>query len=175
MFGKLSLIAIVPLVLALCAGALVPLQASSNAALGRELGHPLWASLVSLLVSTAALLIALLVLRVSPPTLANAVQGPWWLWIGGMGGAFYLAMATVLPPRFGVLNFMLLVMVGQAVAAMLIDHFGLLGLPARPATLLRVTGMLIILCGLVMVQIGASRPAAPTLVTISAPETLPPK
>ncbi|WP_218244944.1 DMT family transporter [Pseudomonas sp. 09C 129] len=35
--------------LALIAGALIPLQASSNGTLGRELGHPLWAALTSLI------------------------------------------------------------------------------------------------------------------------------
>ncbi|PAV68750.1 hypothetical protein WR25_10991 [Diploscapter pachys] len=45
-----SLFAALPLLIALLAGAAVPFQAGSNAALGRLLGHPLWAAGVSLLV-----------------------------------------------------------------------------------------------------------------------------
>ncbi|EFV86934.1 hypothetical protein HMPREF0005_05964, partial [Achromobacter xylosoxidans C54] len=39
---------------AVLAGALVPIQAGANAALGRHLGHPLWATMVSLAVSAVA-------------------------------------------------------------------------------------------------------------------------
>ena len=39
-------VVLLPLV-ALVAGAAVPFQAGSNAALGRLLGHPLWAALIA--------------------------------------------------------------------------------------------------------------------------------
>ncbi|MDZ5602626.1 DMT family transporter [Pseudomonas sp. RP23018S] len=155
--AKLSVLASVPFSLALLAGSLVPLQAASNAALGRALGHPLWAALTSLIVSLVVLSATILVLRVAQPNVAGALQSAWWLWIGGVCGAVYVAMATFLPARLGVANFILFVMVGQVVAALLIDHFGLLGLTAKPVNLPRVAGVLIIVCGLVVTQWGAGR------------------
>lgn len=157
MFGKVSILATVPMGLALIAGALIPLQASSNGALGRELGHPLWAALASLIVSTAVLIATIVVLRMPQPNITGALQGPWWLWIGGFSGAIYVAMATFLPPKLGASNYILFVMVGQVIAAMLIDHFGLLGLSAKPINLVRVAGVLIILFGLIVVQVGSNK------------------
>lgn len=161
MFGKLSILALAPMGLALIAGAVVPLQAASNAALGRELGHPLWAALTSLLVSTVVLIAVIAVLRIPQPSIAEALRGPWWLWIGGLSGVVYVAMATFLTPRLGASNFILFVMVGQVIAAMIIDHFGLLGLAEKPANLTRMAGVLIVLFGLVMVQMGSNKTPAP--------------
>ena len=48
---NLNLAVAIPLLVALLAGAAVPFQAGANAALGRLLGHPLWATLISLAVS----------------------------------------------------------------------------------------------------------------------------
>ncbi|MFW0758092.1 DMT family transporter [Pseudomonas sp. H11T01] len=160
MFGKISILATVPMGLALIAGALIPLQASSNGALGRELGHPLWAALTSLIVSSAVLIATIMVLRIPQPNIVGALQGPWWLWIGGFSGAIYVAMATFLPPKLGVSNYILFVMVGQVIAAMLIDHFGLLGLTAKPINLVRVVGVLIIFFGLIVVQVGSNKAPA---------------
>jgi transporter family-2 protein len=160
MFGKISILATVPMGLALIAGALIPLQASSNGALGRELGHPLWAALASLIVSSAVLIATIVALRIPQPNIAGALQGPWWLWIGGFSGAFYVAMATFLPPKLGASNYILFVMVGQVIAAMLIDHFGLLGLTAKPINLVRVAGVLIIFFGLIVVQVGSNKEPA---------------
>jgi len=70
--------ALLPLAIALLAGAAVPFQAGSNATLGRLLGHPLWASLVSLGVSILMVIPALLVLRAPLPQLAALAQAPWW-------------------------------------------------------------------------------------------------
>jgi transporter family-2 protein len=69
-------------------------------------------------------------------------------------------MATFLPPKLGASNYILFVMVGQVIAAMLIDHFGLLGLTAKPINLVRITGVLIILFGLIVVQAGSNKAPA---------------
>ncbi|MFF7061548.1 DMT family transporter [Pseudomonas sp. NPDC008258] len=172
MFGKISILALAPMGLALLAGALIPLQASSNGALGRELGHPLWAALTSLIVSSAVLIATIAVLRIPQPSIAEALRGPWWLWIGGFSGAVYVAMATFLPPKLGASNYILFVMVGQVIAAMLIDHFGLLGLAVKPVNVIRLVGILIVLFGLIVVQVGSNRAPASVLTnTASHPVT----
>ena len=56
MNGSLSLSSLLSMAVALLAGAAVPFQGGSNAALGRMLGHPLWATLTSLLVSIVVVL-----------------------------------------------------------------------------------------------------------------------
>ncbi|WP_122315527.1 DMT family transporter [Pseudomonas cichorii] len=162
MFGKVALLASIPVALGFLAGAAIPFQAVSNGALGRELGHPLWAALVSLFVSAISLIMILALLRIPLPAIGNAIQGPWWLWVGGLGGALYVAMAATLTPRVGAASFILYVMIGQVIAAMLIDHFGLMGLVPKPLNSVRMMGVALIIVGLVVVQMGAvtTQPAA---------------
>ena len=45
----------IAIALSLLAGAAVPMQAGSNARLGAVLGHPFWATVISLMVSGAAI------------------------------------------------------------------------------------------------------------------------
>ena len=97
----LSFSAVLPLLVALLAGAAVPFQAGSNAALGRLLGHPLWAVGVSLTVSLLMLVPALLLMRAPVPQLQNLAQAPWWAWFGGVAGVLYITAALVLTPRLG--------------------------------------------------------------------------
>lgn len=141
-----------PLGVALLAGAMIPFQAGSNATLGRALGHPLWATVISLVISLVAVVPVLLALRAPPPNLAAAAQGPWWQWIGGLFGVIYITAALWLAPRMGAANFIVGAVAGQLLASMLVDHFGLVGLPARPVTLARLAGVVLVLAGICVMQ-----------------------
>ena len=70
--------------LAMLAGAVVPFQAGANAALGRNLGHPLWATLASLAVSAVLASVVMLVWRVPAPISSSPCAGPagrgWAAW-----------------------------------------------------------------------------------------------
>ena len=145
----------------LLAGAILPFQAASNALVGRLLGHPLWGALVSLAVSVMVVVPALWVLRAPAPAMAQAAVGPWWLWIGGVLGAIYVASAAAVTPRLGAGGFLVCVVAGQIVVSVLVDHFGLMGLGARPVNATRLAGVALILGGvLLVVQGGTARAAA---------------
>jgi len=93
------------LVAALLAGAAVPFQAGANAMLGRLLGHPLWATLVSLGVSVALIVPVMMVFRLPVPAAGVALKGPWWIWIGGAAGVAYITAALLLAPKLGAASF----------------------------------------------------------------------
>ncbi len=154
-----ALSAILPLLIALLAGAAVPFQAGSNAALGRLLGHPLWAAGVSLLVSLMMLVPALLLMRAPMPQLQNLAQAPWWAWLGGVAGVIYITAALVLTPRLGAAGFIVCVIAGQVLSSLLIDQFGLMGLPEKPVNLPRLLGVAMIVGGMLVVQWGTARSA----------------
>lgn len=149
MANPASLILLLP---ALVAGAVVPFQAGANATLGRLLGHPLWATLVSLAVSIAVILPLLAAFRVSAPAAGAALKGPWWIWTGGLAGVIYITAALLLAPRLGAANFMVAVIAGQMIASLAIDHFGLMGFAARPVNPARLAGVLLIVGGMVVTQ-----------------------
>lgn len=160
MFSKTVLLALMPTAMAFMAGAVIPVQAASNSTVGRALGHPLWAALTSLSLSTVVIIIALLVLRISAPDINKALQGSWWFWTGGILGAFYVGSAAALIPQLGAAGFLVLVVAGQILVSIVLDHFGLMGLTQRPVSLPRIVGIVLILGGVLLVQYtpGAAKP-----------------
>ncbi|MGE8305233.1 DMT family transporter [Pseudomonas sp. B21-031] len=152
MLSKSMVLLGIPVAMALLAGAVLPFQAAGNAAVGRALGHWLWGAFTSLTVSSVVVIAALLILRVPTPDLGKALQGPWWLWIGGVLGALYVAGAAALTPKLGAAGFLVLVVAGQILTAVIADHFGVMGLGGKPVNLARVAGVVLILCGVFLVQ-----------------------
>ncbi|WP_448953463.1 DMT family transporter [Labrys neptuniae] len=145
---------------ALVAGAVVPFQAGANATLGRLMGHPLWATLVSLAVSIAIIPPVMAAFRVSAPALGTALKGPWWIWTGGLAGVIYITAALLLAPRLGAANFMVAVIAGQMIASLAIDHFGLMGFAQKPVDPVRLCGVLLIVGGLLVTQWANTAPVA---------------
>lgn len=141
-----------PMLIALLAGAAVPFQAASNAALGRALGHPLWSTLASLIVSILVVLPLLLLMRTPLPSIGTALQGPVWLWFGGLAGVAYVTAALILAPKIGIASFMVSVIAGQMLASVFIDHMGLMGLAIRPAGWGKILGVALIILGMFIVQ-----------------------
>ncbi|NQD38486.1 DMT family transporter [Permianibacter sp. IMCC34836] len=141
---------------ALIAGAVVPMQAGANAALGRNLGHPLWATLVSLTVSVVLGIAVLSWLRLPMPSAVSAIRGPFWTWFGGIAGIIYVSSAVVLAPKLGLTTFMAAVVTGQVLISLLLDHYGLLGLAVRPITLLRVLAAALIVSGVVLLHFSSA-------------------
>lgn len=152
--------ALISLFVAVFAGTVVPFQAASNAILGKMLGHPLWATLVSLSISAALVLPTLWLMRAPAPVTAQLAQAPWWVWTGGIGGVIYISAALILTPRMGAASFIVCVVAGQMLSSMLIDHYGLMGLNPRPVHMGRILGVLLILAGVGLVQ--WFTPSAPT-------------
>jgi len=143
----------IPLLLALVAGTLVALQAPTNAMLSRALGSPISAAFVSFLVGTAAL--ALIVLLSPSRADGGALrQLPWYAWAGGLYGAVFVAVAAYGAPRIGVAALLMAMIAGQLLAALLLDHFGALGLERQPVSLARLGGLALVIAGVLLVRRG---------------------
>ncbi|CAI8731036.1 bacterial/archaeal transporter family-2 protein [Pseudomonas sp. IT-P395] len=142
------------LVLAAFAGAVVPFQSAINSNLARGLGHPLWATLASLLVSVIVLLPVILALRLPLPSLAFISKAPLWMWAGGAFGVCFVALAVALLPKLGASGFVALALAGQVIASMVLDHFGWFGLVEKQLTVSRVSGALLLIAGVVLIQFG---------------------
>lgn len=138
-------------ILALAAGAAMSFQVVVNAKLRIHLGEPMQASLVSFAVGTAAALIYCLVSGVAWPTLEQVREAPWWAWIGGLLGLFFIWCSIVIAPRIGVALMLGLVVAGQVAASTVIDHFGLLGADVRPASFGRIAGVVLVVAGVSLV------------------------
>jgi len=138
------------LVLAALGGAAITVQAGLNSQVARMLGHPLWATLVSLTVSIISIVPLLIAFRAGPPHLEGLSHAPWWVWIGGALGAFFITVALMTAPELGAVVFISAVVMGQTIASILLDQFAIAGFPSRPVTLLRVAGALLVVAGVLL-------------------------
>ena len=144
------------ILIAAIAGAGVAVQAGFNAQLARHIGHPLWASLVSFGLGTLLILPLLASFGVPAPDLARALKGPWWIWLGGAMGLFFVTAALILAPRTGIAVFLAAMVAGQMIASLALDHYGLIGLPVRPLTIVRAAGAALIIAGVLLIQLRQS-------------------
>ena len=123
-----------------------------NSQLSRWVGHPVLASLVSFLVGTAALLAYTLTLRIPLPAPNSLNQSPWWVWTGGLLGAFFVTASIIVAPRLGAAITVALIIAGQLLVALALDHFGLLGFPERPLNGWRVLGAILLVIGVALIR-----------------------
>ena len=141
------------LLMAAVGGAVLPLQALINARLGAAVGGPVWAATISFLVGSCSLAVFQL-LRGVPLPGASALTSPWWLWVGGFLGAYYVAVATFTVPKLGAAALVALVILGQLLASVLLDHFGVISDQIRPITWQRGLGVAMLFGGATLVVRG---------------------
>ena len=138
------------LLLGFAAGAMAAVQAVVNARLRHAVSSPFQVALLSFGVGTLAL-IGIVAATGRSFAGASFASVPWWAWTGGLLGAGYITTAVVVAPRIGALALMALVIAGQLLAALVLDHFGLLGLRRMPVTSSRLAGAALLLAGLFLV------------------------
>ncbi len=110
-------------------GVMLTWQSPVNAEAARRFGSPLLAGMMSIGLSFLLLSVfALFTLRGLPGREAVASM-PWWAWLGGITGAFFIICAVYVVQHTG--NFVLVasVIAGQMVGALAADKFGMWGLP----------------------------------------------
>jgi bacterial/archaeal transporter family-2 protein len=140
------------LAVAVVAGAMLPLQAGINAELARFIDGPSRAAFVSFLVGTLALLVLSLVATRGLPSPGRLDGAPWWIWVGGLLGAFYVFGSIVAAPRLGAVVLIGAVLAGQSVASLLIDHYGWVGFEEHAITPGRVVGVALLAVGVALVR-----------------------
>ncbi|MDO9382633.1 MAG: DMT family transporter [Hyphomicrobiaceae bacterium] len=139
-------------VLAIIAGALISLQAPINVMAGQRLGHVLGGATLSFVVGTLFLLAVVLIGVRDQIDLSKLTQMSPLLFLGGILGAFYVAMSIWLTPKLGIGAVISLGIAGQVVASLALDHFGLFNLAAREVTLGRASGAVLVVAGALMVR-----------------------
>ncbi|QDU40347.1 hypothetical protein Mal4_47030 [Maioricimonas rarisocia] len=143
------------MLLAVVAGFVVPIQSILNGRLGNLLENPFLAGLVSFLGGTVTLCLVLLVTTPGIPQVpTDGKSFPWYLFTGGMFGAVFVTCVLTLVPRIGATNVLAGAVVGQFIMALIVDHFGILGVPHNNASLMRVAGCLLLITGMLLINRG---------------------
>jgi transporter family-2 protein len=145
------------MILVLCiiaaAGVALAVQAPLNAALARGIGTPIAAAAVSFGVGFAALAAVTLAVD-GPQPFQRLAQTPAWQWAGGLLGAFYVWAVIWGVPQAGVLTTFAALILGQMVAAIVIDATGAFGVPAQEISATRALAALLVAAGVVLSRVG---------------------
>lgn len=89
------------LLLALAAGVATAFQPGINARFADHAGARAWGGVANFSVGLAAMLVVVAALRPGMPQASRLAEGPWWMWLGGACGAFFVTLALILVPRVG--------------------------------------------------------------------------
>ncbi len=142
------------LMLALLMGMLIPAQATMNAKMRTFVLNPMYSSLLNFAVG------GLLIVAATAVALAWGQQGnwrgvsqaPWWAWCGGLIGASVVVIGILAVPNLGAANYSVAIIAGQLFGALVVDHFGWLGVPHHPLSAARLVGAALLMLGAWLIQ-----------------------
>ena len=138
--------------LAAVTGFALSFQAGANARMGEHTPTPFHAAFLNFVVGGVVLLVASLLMAPNAGlSLSRAVQAPWWTWLAGVLGAAFVAMTVKAAPALGVVLMLTCAIAGQMLGSLVIDQFGIMGLPVRPATPGRLAGLALVFVGALLV------------------------
>jgi transporter family-2 protein len=141
-----------PLILVLIAGMIVPPAVAMNSTLGRMLKAPVLGACVVMFVGGIFVSILSLMMRSTLPSANDLAKIPWFAWLGGVLISLYMVLMNYNVPKIGVGIATCLVVAGQLITGLAIDHFGLFGLPQTSFSVGRFFGFLTIVIGVLLVK-----------------------
>ena len=133
-------------------GSLIAIQGVANSALGKHLGEPLHAALISFGSGFLLLLVLTLTFTEGLPDISKVAAAPKVTLIGGALGVVYVTSMILFVPKIGVASALIAALCGQVILSILLDHFGVLGLQANAASPSRIAGGLLIILGLFLIN-----------------------
>lgn len=139
------------MLLVLVSGAFLPIQAGLNARVGKVVENPVGASLVSFVVGAVGLVLYMLLTRQSI-NFGNIQEAPRYIWIGGLLGAFYVTVIVLAFPKLGPGWTFGLIVAGQMITAMLLEHFNILVAQPNPINAMKLLGVALIVVGVVIIR-----------------------
>jgi len=137
--------------MALLSGAVLPIQAGLNARLGKAAGSPVYASMLSFLVGTVALIVYIFFTR-QDVSWTGLKEAPVSAWAGGLLGAFYVTVVVLAFPRLGPGLTFGLVVAGQMLIAVTLEHYNILVAQQHSISPMKIVGVLLVVIGVVIIR-----------------------
>lgn len=139
------------ILLSVLAGAVLPFQGTINGKLGNSIQSPVYASFISFLVGTLGLLVYGFISQ-GPFKIQALKHTPSYELLGGILGAFYVLVVILMLPRLGAALTFSLIVAGQMIVSIFLDHTGLLVPVQHPVNLWRIIGLSLIIGGVILVR-----------------------
>ena len=144
---KLAYMKILFYLLPLFAGVAMTIQSGINGQLRAAVQHPLLAAFISFIGGTLALGILLIFSKQPMPGLTAYSSIEWYKMTGGLLGAFVVFVVLLSVQEIGAGNMFVLIVAGQLLTAVLMDHFGVLGMRENSISMQKILGILLVIAG----------------------------
>jgi transporter family-2 protein len=135
--------------LAIAAGVAEAMQAATNVGLSKSTGLGPALVINTVIVLTGA--IGLWAAMGAPTTFPPGAS--WTLYPCGLFGFVIIASLAFVFPKIVAAHAVALMVGGQCVAALMVDHFGLMGMPPDPLTIQRLIGVALVAAGAVVMRV----------------------
>lgn len=127
-------------------------QSGVNSQLRFALDNPILAAIISFSGGLTVLVVSYTLFNNSEiPTLDAMRQISWWKFTGGLFGAFFVTSVIMIVNNLGPANMLCLIVAGQLISAIIIDHYGWLGFHVQPINLARITGVVFLVVGVYLI------------------------
>lgn len=136
-------------IFSLIAGALLAFMVSSNGLVGVAAG--IYTS--SVIIHLLGLIGVILVLIFTKAKFKNLRALPIWMYTAGLIGILTVLFNNITFTKLGVSLTVALSLVGQSITSLIIDQYGLLGLPVNRFNKKKIVGFVIILFGIVLMSL----------------------
>ena len=133
-------------------GAGIPIQVAANKRLEDAAHSPVLATALAFLIGSAAMVLLTLTGLLGRGTFSGLSSVPWWAWLGGVLSAAVVVASVVALPKAGAEGVIAATVLGQLVAAALLDHFGWLGVKREPLNPWRIAGAVLLFAGAMLMQ-----------------------
>ena len=136
------------------AGSFLAIGAAANARLKQTLHSPIGAAAMNFLVgfSVLALLIGLGILK-TPNLVEKVGNVPWWAFSGGLLGAIFVSLNTLIVPKLGLTTTTLAVVCSQMILSLVIDQQGWFGVPLHPLNPSRMFAIALLIVAIPLIQL----------------------
>lgn len=138
--------------LGVISGGLIALQAVTNGVLNSKMQSVFWSAAVMFGIGFIALLLLAIVIEPQHPVASNLKSVPPWSLVGGLVVGCYLLTMTSIAPKLGVPLALLSVILGQIIFAMVIEHFGFLGVSVHAIDIKKVIGLILVAAGIYLIR-----------------------
>ena len=139
-------------VMALLAGAANPFQSGTNAELNKQLGAPVWATVVVYGTGLLGVLVVLAFTRERLPAAAQVMGASWWAWLGGLISIASTMAGLILAQKLGSGVFTGLSLTASLAMSVVLDQMGWIGFKQHSASPARIAGCALMVAGVWMVS-----------------------
>jgi bacterial/archaeal transporter family-2 protein len=134
-------------------GVVLTTQVATNAQLGKALGSEYIPAAVNMAIGLMATTALTWSLTSEWPSREILRAAPWYAWLaGGLMGTVYLTGNILLAPKLGAGELVGLVVAGQLLFSVLLDHFGWIGFAQHAASPARLAGCALMIAGVFLIS-----------------------